>query len=85
MSFMERANVLVLLATLGLGVPAIATEQIDPRMHAVGWVTAGLRHMLYPSARAVVVLTAGISQWARRIVRKEAIYVIPSPISGQLR
>ena len=39
--------------------------------------------MLYPSARAVVVQTAGISQWARRIVRKEAIYVIPNPISEQ--
>jgi glycosyltransferase involved in cell wall biosynthesis len=39
--------------------------------------------VLYPSARAVVVQTAGISQWAQRIVRKEAIYVIPNPISEQ--
>jgi glycosyltransferase involved in cell wall biosynthesis len=82
-SFMDKVNVLVLLATLGLGVPVIVSEQIDPRKDSVGRVTAGLRRVVYPSARAVVVQTAGISQWARRIVRKERIYVIPSPISEQ--
>ena len=82
-SFIDKTNVLVLLATLGLGVPVIVSEHIDPRKHSVGRVTAGLRRVLYPSARAVVVLTAGISQWARRIVRKEAIYVIPNPIGEQ--
>jgi len=82
-SFIDKSNVLVLLATLGLGVPVIVSEHIDPRKHSVGRVTAGLRRMLYPSARAVVVLTAGISEWAGRIVRREAIYVIPNPISDQ--
>ena len=82
-SFIDKTNVLVLLATLGLGVPVIVSEHIDPREYSVGRVTAGLRRMLYPSAGAVVVLTAGISQWARRIVGKEAIYVIPNPISEQ--
>ena len=82
-SFMDKTNVLVLLATLGLGVPVIVSEHTDPRKYSVGRVTAGLRRMLYPSARAVVVLTAGISQWARQFVKKEAIYVIPNPISNQ--
>jgi glycosyltransferase involved in cell wall biosynthesis len=80
-SFIDKANVLVLLATLGLGVPVIVSERIDPRRYAVGRVTAGLRRLLYPHARAVVVQTRSIGQWARRIVRKEAIYVIPNPIS----
>jgi glycosyltransferase involved in cell wall biosynthesis len=82
-SFVDKVNVLVLLATVGLGVPVIVSEQIDPRKHPVGRVTAGLRRLLYPSARAVVVQTAGISQWARGFVRKDAIYVIPSPVSEQ--
>jgi glycosyltransferase involved in cell wall biosynthesis len=82
-SFMDKTNVLVLLATRGLGVPVVVSEHIDPRKCSAGWVTAGLRRVLYPSARAVVVLTAGVSEWARRIVRKEAIYVIPNPISEQ--
>jgi glycosyltransferase involved in cell wall biosynthesis len=82
-SFMDKTNVLVLLATLGLGVPVVVSEHIDPRKYSAGRVTTGLRRVLYPSARAVVVLTAGISQWARGIVRKEAIYVIPNPISEQ--
>ena len=82
-SFIDKTNVLVLLATLGMGVPVIVSEHIDPRKHSVGRVTAGLRFVLYPSARAIVVLTAGIRQWARRIVRKDAIYVIPNPIGEQ--
>ena len=82
-SFIDKTNVLVLLATLGLGVPVIVSERIDPRKYAIGTVAACLRRVLYPSARAVVVQTAGISQWARRIVGKEAIHVIPNPISEQ--
>ncbi len=82
-SFIDKTNVLVLLATFGLGVPVVVSEQIDPRKHSVGMVAAALRRVLYPSACAVVVLTAGMSQWARRIVKKEAIYVVPSPISEQ--
>ena len=82
-SFIDKTNVLVLVATLGLGVPVIVSEQIDPREHAVGGVTAALRRVVYPSARAVVVQTARLSQWARRISRKQAVYIIPSPISEQ--
>lgn len=82
-SFIDKGNVLVLLATLGLGVPVIVSERVDPRKYPVGTVAAALRRVLYPLAQAVVVQTAGISQWARRIVRKEAIYVIPNPISEQ--
>ena len=48
-SFIDKANVLVLMATLGLGVPVIVSERNDPRKHAIGSVTAGLRRLLYPS------------------------------------
>jgi GalNAc-alpha-(1->4)-GalNAc-alpha-(1->3)-diNAcBac-PP-undecaprenol alpha-1,4-N-acetyl-D-galactosaminyltransferase len=82
-SFMDKTNVLVLLATFGLGVPVIVSERIDPRKYPIGTVAAGLRRVLYPSAQAVVVQTAGIGQWARGIVGKEAIHVIPNPISEQ--
>lgn len=82
-SFLDKTNVLVLLATLGLGVPVIVSEHTDPRKYPVGRITSGLRRVLYPSARAVVVLTAGTSQWAQQIVRKESIYVIPNPIGKQ--
>ena len=56
-SFIDKTNVLVLLATLGLGVPVIVSERIDPRKYAIGTVAACLRRVLYPSARAVVVQT----------------------------
>ena len=82
-SFIDKTNVLVLLATLGLDVPVVVSERTDPRRYAIGTVAAGLRRVLYPSARAVVVQTAGVSTWAQRIVGKESIHVIPNPISEQ--
>ena len=82
-SFIDKTNVLVLLATLGLGVPVIVSERIDPREYAIGTIAACLRRALYPCARALVVQTDGIGQWARRIVKREVIHVIPNPISEQ--
>ena len=83
-SFIDKTNVLVLLATLGLGVPVIVSERIDPRKHtrlARSQPVCGacFIHPLGPSwCRRL-----RISQWARRIVKKEAIHVIPNPISEQ--
>lgn len=82
-SFIDKTNVLTLLGTLGLGLPVIVSEHIDPRRHSVGLLTAILRRMLYPLARAVIVLTPGIAEWARLVAREEAIRVIPNPIAEQ--
>ena len=82
-SFVDKTNVLVLLATLGLGVPVVVSERTDPRKHPIGKVATCLRILLYPRARAVVVQTAGVAEWARHIVGSEAVYVIPNPVAEQ--
>jgi GalNAc-alpha-(1->4)-GalNAc-alpha-(1->3)-diNAcBac-PP-undecaprenol alpha-1,4-N-acetyl-D-galactosaminyltransferase len=80
LSSVDRTNVLVLVSTLGLGRPVIVFEQIDPRQHAVGYIWAALRRLLYPRSAAVVVLTHGIRPWAEHFVKKETVHVIPNPV-----
>jgi len=82
-SFGDKTNVLLLLATRGLKTPVIVAEHIDPRAWFIGASADCLRRLLYPRASAVIVLTAGIGQWARQIVGSEAVTVIPNPVGEQ--
>jgi glycosyltransferase involved in cell wall biosynthesis len=81
LSFIDTVNVLTLAASLGLQIPIIASEHTDPRHHKIGSVWAGLRRLLYRQAVAVVVLTDGLRGWAERLVKTDAVHVIPNPVS----
>jgi GalNAc-alpha-(1->4)-GalNAc-alpha-(1->3)-diNAcBac-PP-undecaprenol alpha-1,4-N-acetyl-D-galactosaminyltransferase len=83
-SFIDRMNVIALLACLGTSIPLIVSERIDPRHHPVDVVTRALRTVLYPCAAAVVVQTKGVETWARkRGVRRVLVipnWVVPSNV-----
>ena len=81
-SFGDKTNLLLLLATRGLKVPVIVAEHQDPRKWPIGAVGEYLRRLLYPRAGAVIVLTSELEQWARRIVKSEAVRVIPNPVGA---
>jgi glycosyltransferase involved in cell wall biosynthesis len=83
-SFVDRANVLTLLASIGLGVPVIVSERTDPRQHSIGFALNGLRRWLYPRASAVVMQSRGLRDWACRFVRDSAIHIIPNPVKPVL-
>ena len=82
-SFGDKTNVLMLLATQGLKVPIIVAEHTDPRRYPIGVIARCLRRLLYPHASAVIVLTPGIGEWARQFVRSEAVGIIPNPVGEQ--
>jgi len=82
-SFCDKTNVLLLLATRGLKVPIIVAEHNDPRKWTIGAIAECLRRLLYPRASAVVVLTSEIAQWASEIVGSGVISVIPNPVGEQ--
>lgn len=79
-SFLDTTNILTLLASLGLGIPIIVSERINPEHHALGGGWRGLRSVLYRHAGAVVVQSRTVGEWACRIVATKKIYVIPNPI-----
>lgn len=62
-SFIDLTNVMVLLATRGLGLPVVVSERIDPRHHAIGRVGTALRRLTYPKADRIVVQTTRAARY----------------------
>lgn len=79
-SFMDRINVLTLLATRGLGLKVIVSERTDPIYSEIGRIWFWLRRKTYPWANAIVAQTEKVSQWLQRYVEKSLVLVIPNPI-----
>lgn len=80
-SFIDRTNVLTLLAVIGLGLNVVISERTDPAVHRIGKVWDVLRKLTYPRASAIVVQSATVQNWLKRTIRKTVVNVIPNPIS----
>ncbi|MGZ8245560.1 glycosyltransferase family 4 protein [Methylomagnum sp.] len=84
-SFMDTTNVAVLRALSGSGVPVIATEHNDPRMHPIGWRWSLLRRLTYPQASRVTLLTADAAGWAETLWPGWRVAVMPNPVEPPSR
>jgi glycosyltransferase involved in cell wall biosynthesis len=84
-SFCDRANVLALLASRGLGFPVIVSERTDPSRHDIGLLWSGLRRRVYPWADAVVVQTEAVAGWVRKEIPGTRPLVIPNPVRKPAR
>ena len=80
LSFEDRANVLAILATMGLKVRRVISERVDPRSHPIGAAWRVLRRIAYPLADALVVQTAALAGWARGAMLGRTVEVIPNPL-----
>lgn len=79
LSFMHQTNILVLLATVGLGVPVVVSEHVDPRREPLSRRWALLRRLLYGRAAGLVSPSAGVDAafgWIPASRRR----VIPNPV-----
>lgn len=79
LAFMDVSNIMTLLATLGLGIPVVVSERNDPAQAPLGWVWRVLRHLTYPEAASLVVLTDDTRNWFSPLVRRN-VRVIPNPV-----
>jgi glycosyltransferase involved in cell wall biosynthesis len=77
---MDRTNVLVLLATLGLDVPVIVSERTDPRQYSPGFPYNYIRPLIYRNAAAVVVQSKGQADWFKQMSSRVA--VMPNPVKA---
>lgn len=78
-SFLDQVNVIVLLATIGLGVPVLACERTDPFVAPLPRFWSLARRATYRLARAVVVQTAAIARFFEPWLRGRVV-VIPNPL-----
>ena len=78
-SFMDKTNVLTLLAARSLGVPVIVSDRIDLR-YPVGWFWGKLRRRTYNRAAAVVAVTGVVAGQLGLFVEKPPVIVIPNPV-----
>jgi glycosyltransferase involved in cell wall biosynthesis len=85
LSFLDISNILTLLATRGLSFPVIVSERIHPAYYNIGPLWSRLRRLIYPSADAVVCMTAPALAWLERegMSRKKG-FVIPNPVDATL-
>lgn len=78
-SFVDKANILAVCASRGLGVPVIISERTDPSRRSLGrWWTL-LRGLAYPRAAAVVFQSQAVRDWFPPRVRRKGV-VIPNPV-----
>ncbi len=78
--FMSRTSVLSIEACLGLPIPVIASEQLDPRMGREGRMWELQRKVAYPRLAALVSASHGVDvffSWLPAFKR----HVIPNPLA----
>jgi GalNAc-alpha-(1->4)-GalNAc-alpha-(1->3)-diNAcBac-PP-undecaprenol alpha-1,4-N-acetyl-D-galactosaminyltransferase len=81
-SFIEKMNILTLLATVGCPIPIIVSERTDPRRHYIGRFVRLLRILTYRKAAALVVQTPSVAEWARGLVAAKKIKVIANAVTS---
>lgn len=80
-SFMDRSNIPVLLATRGMGIALAVAERIDPRTQRYSLFKRFCMRACYPWADAVVVQTENVKkEWAECFVPPRKVHVIHNPM-----
>ncbi len=80
-SFLDRTNVLTLIASIGLKIPVIVSERCDPLSVPIGnRIYEILRTKFYPRASAIVVQSEGVRQWAQKFISDRKLFIIPNPV-----
>jgi glycosyltransferase involved in cell wall biosynthesis len=78
-SFMDRTNILTLLASRRLNVPVVVAERCDPRHNPIGHAGSFARRLLYRHASRVVVQTDQARGYFPPAIRRRTA-VIPNPV-----
>jgi len=81
-SFIDRMNVMTLLATVGCRRNVIISERTDPSRHAIGRIWSWLRRRVYPRCRGLVVQSEPIREQMKSIAGSSPVYVIPNPVTA---
>jgi len=78
-SFMDRCNVVTLIALLGSGIPVVVSERADPNIWDPGRWWRLLRSFAYPFSRRIVVQSQGARRYFSASIQAKA-EIIPNPV-----
>lgn len=81
-SFIDRCNVLTLLACVGTNIPVIVSERTNPIYYPIGKTWNVLRKLLYRRADQLVIQTENLNHWAQSHINKSRISVIPNALDA---
>ena len=76
----DSANIRVLLAARGLGLPVVCTEHTDPTVHDIGPRWRLLRRLTYRRCNTLVVLSDTARDYCAAFMDPERIRVFPNPM-----
>ncbi|KMY68306.1 hypothetical protein AAU61_00950 [Desulfocarbo indianensis] len=78
-SFMDRTNVLTLLALLGMNIPVVISERNDPARQEIGKHWRWLRGAAYKRAAAAAVVSLEAAEFLRGVAPGVPARVVPNP------
>ena len=80
-SFVDITNILVILATRGLGIPVIISERTSPKHFAAGRIATTLRPFVYPRASMLVMQSEALRSWGEKVMHWDTrVTVIANPV-----
>lgn len=81
---MTVANVLLALASVGLGTRTLGCERVHPPRVPLGQSRAMARKWLYGRLTAVAALTERSAEWLRANTRAQRVFVVPNAVAWPL-
>jgi GalNAc-alpha-(1->4)-GalNAc-alpha-(1->3)-diNAcBac-PP-undecaprenol alpha-1,4-N-acetyl-D-galactosaminyltransferase len=79
-SFIDTVNIVTILTTVGLNIPVIISERVDPQYHSIGVFKNFLRKITYPFADHIVVQTKQIQHYFPKKLHSR-ISIVSNPVS----
>lgn len=83
-SFIDKMNVMVLLACHGLKLPIVVCERSVPGHFHIGRSWGFLRRQTYPMADSLIVQSPAVAEWGRTLLAADRIFIIPNPLAANL-
>jgi glycosyltransferase involved in cell wall biosynthesis len=83
-AFVDQTAIITLAAAIGLCIPVIACERVDPTQYVIGRAWRWLRWWLYPHATVVTVQTEAVKESFGRMIPGMNLKVVPNPVPAEL-
>lgn len=80
LSFLDTTNVTTIVACMGMGVPVLVSERVDPTGHYVGRVFKLARRLSYPLATRLIVQTRRVARYFPESMQSR-INILYNPIA----